>query len=245
MAHPRIFVSYSHADARPKERLLKHLGILSDAAEFDVWTDSQIAPGEEWEPAIERALRAADIAILLITADFLTSDFIRHKEMPTILRRRESEGLRVYPILAKACAWQAVPWLNETQLRPVAARPVFRSGGRYADDELARMSLELLALVKLVMSVQQARNEGARVQAEQQKQDKEQKVAEVISADAEPARKIYEKIAADAQSSTMQRWMLLRELQTKVFATVQDVKLNRSKTIDEAARKWEEYVQQA
>jgi hypothetical protein len=245
MAHPRIFVSYSHADSKPKERLLKHLEVLSDAAEFDVWTDSQIAAGDKWEPAIEQALHGANIAILLITADFLTSDFIRHKEIPTILQRRESEDLRVYPILAKPCAWQAVPWIKETQLRPVAAKPVFRSGGRYADDELARITLELLALLELVMNVQQARDDAARLKAEQEKQDKEKKIAEVISADAEPARKIYEQIAADAQSSAMQRWTVLKDLQTKVFATVQDVTLNRSRTIDEAARKWEEYVRQA
>ena len=242
MAHPRIFVSHSHADAKPKERLLKHLEVLSDAAEFEVWSDSQIVAGEEWEPSIGKALHEASIAILLISADFLTSSFIRHKEIPTLLQRRESEDLRLYPILAKPCAWQAVPWLKETQLRPVAAKPVFRSGGRYADDELARITLELLASLELVINVQQTRDEAARLRAEQEKRDKEKQIEEVISADAEQARKIYEQIAADSQNSAMQRWTILKDLQTKVFATMQDVKLTRTRTIDEAARKWDEYI---
>jgi hypothetical protein len=181
MAHPRIFVSYSHADSKQKDRLLKHLTPLQDSAEFDVWTDSGIAVGEKWEPAIEKALSTASIAILLITADFLSSDFVRHKEIPVILQRREKEDLRLYPILAKPCAWQAVPWINETQLRPVAAKPVWRTAGRYADDELARIALELLAIIQLAIRVQEAADDAARQKAEQEKREKEQEIADAIT----------------------------------------------------------------
>jgi hypothetical protein len=181
MAHPKVFVSYSHADTKQKERLLKHLGALDDAAEFDVWTDAQIRPGEKWEPAIEQALSNASIAILLISADFLVSDFVRHKEIPAILERREKKDLRLYPILAKPCAWQAVPWIKEIQIRPAEAKPVWRSGGRYADDELAKIVLELLAIIELVIQVQKAADDAARQKAEQDKRQKETEIAAIIA----------------------------------------------------------------
>jgi hypothetical protein len=181
MAHPKIFVSYSHADTKQKERLLKHLGAPDDAAEFDVWTDAQIRPGEKWEPAIEQALSNASVAILLISADFLVSDFVRHKEIPAILERREKDDLRLYPILAKPCAWQAIPWIKEIQIRPAAAKPVWRSGGRYADDELAKIVLELLAIIDLVIQVQKAADETARQKAEQEKREKEKEIAAIIA----------------------------------------------------------------
>jgi hypothetical protein len=181
MAHPKIFVSYSHADTKQQERLLKHLGALDDAAEFDVWTDAQIRPGEKWEPDIEQALSTASIAILLISADFLVSDFVRRKEIPAILQRREKEDLRLYPILAKPCAWQAVSWIKEIQIRPVAARPVWRSGGRYADDELAKIVLELLAIIDLAIQVQKAADDAARQKAEQEKREKEKDIAAIIA----------------------------------------------------------------
>lgn len=181
MAQPRNFVSDSHADTKPKERLLKHLAPLDNAVEFDIWTDTKIGGGETWEPAIENALSTTDVAILLVTADFLSSDFIRHKEVPSLLKRRENGGMRLYPILAKPCAWQAVSWLAQTRIRPVAAKPVWRSGGGYVDDELARIALELLAIIQLTLQVKDAADAAARQKAEQPRREKERAIAEVIA----------------------------------------------------------------
>jgi hypothetical protein len=274
MAHPRIFVSYSHTDTKQKERLLKHLTPLEAAADFDVWTDSRIEVGEKWEPEIEQALAGSSIAILLITADFLSSDFVRHKEIPAILERREKEDLRLYPILAKSCAWQAVPWIQERQIRPVAAKPVWRSGGRYVDDELARIALELLAIVQLVIQAQNAADAAARQKAEEERREKEKAIAEVIASspavetiylakkpkqpgelekifrdqqlnlDQREAQEICTKIAADASRQRIDRWKSLQDLQTKIFHITQDVTINRSKTMDEAYKRWDEYIRQ-
>lgn len=181
MASPRIFVSYSHADSKQKERLLTHLDVLSASAEFDVSEDSQIKAGERWQPAIEQALDSANVAILLLSADFLSSSFIRQKEVPAILQHREQQDLRLYPVLAKPCAWQAVPWIEERQMRPIGAKPVWRSGGRYAEDELARIALEMDGIIKLQCNVLSARDEAARKKAEEEKRQKEQAIAEVIA----------------------------------------------------------------
>lgn len=276
MAQLRIFVSYSHTDTKQKERLLKHLTPLEAAADFDVWTDSRIKVGEKWLPAIEAALSGASVAILLITSDFLGSDFVRQKEIPAMLERREKEDLRLYPILAKSCAWQAVPWIQERQIRPVAAKPVWRSGGRYVDDELARIALELLGVIQLAMQAKEAADAAARQKAEQERREKEKAIAEAVAstlpvetiylakkakkpgelekifrdqqltnADAAEAQKIYTQISADAAKQQLDRWTVLQDLQTKIFNITQDVTINRSRKMDDAYKRWDEYIRQA
>ena len=183
MAQPKIFVSYSHADTKHMDRLLVHLAPLKSAADLEIWTDEQIAGGDAWAPAIDQAISNATLAIFLVTADFLNSDFITRKEVPSLLERRQNEGLRLYPILAKPCAWQAVQWLSAIQIRPTGAKPVWRSGGRYAEDELARIVLELLAIIQLAIQAERsATDEASRQRAERERREKEKEVAEAILA---------------------------------------------------------------
>jgi hypothetical protein len=183
MAPPKIFVSYSHADTKHMDRLLVHLAPLKSAADLKIWTDEQIAGGDAWAPAIDQAISNATLAIFLVTADFLNSDFITRKEVPSLLERRQKEGLRLYPILAKPCAWQAIQWLSAIQIRPTGAKPVWRSGGRYAEDELARIVLELLAIIQLAIQAESAAtDEASRQRAELERREKEKAVAEVIAA---------------------------------------------------------------
>ncbi len=183
MAQPKIFVSYSHADTKHMDRLLVHLAPLKSAADLEIWTDEQIAGGDAWAPAIDQAISNATLAIFLVTADFLNSDFITRKEVPSLLERRQKEGLRLYPILAKPCAWQAIQWLSAIQIRPTGAKPVWRSGGRYAEDELARIVLELLAIIQLAIQAESAAtDEASRQRAELERREKEKAVAEVIAA---------------------------------------------------------------
>ena len=79
---PRLFVSYSHRDRRIRERLEIHLAPLKQTANIEIWTDKEIGAGEKWETAIVASLSQATIAVLLLTADFLGSEFIQNKEIP-------------------------------------------------------------------------------------------------------------------------------------------------------------------
>jgi hypothetical protein len=191
MAPPKIFVSYSHADTKHMDRLLVHLAPLKSAADLKIWTDEQIAGGDAWAPAIDQAISNATLAIFLVTADFLNSDFITRKEVPSLLERRQKEGLRLYPILAKPCAWQAIQWLSAIQIRPTGAKPVWRSGGRYAEDELARIVLELLAIIQLAIQAESAAtDEASRQRAELERREKENAVAEAVAATL-PVEELY------------------------------------------------------
>jgi tetratricopeptide (TPR) repeat protein len=112
---PNVFISYSHKDETWKDRLQTQLAVLEMEGLLSVWEDRQIDLGDDWYPEIEAALNTSDVAILLISADFLTSKFIRGEEIPRLLKRREQEGIRVIPLIIKPCLWQKVPWLSAIQ----------------------------------------------------------------------------------------------------------------------------------
>jgi hypothetical protein len=114
----KIFISYSHKDGKWKDRLVTQLKVLALEGFCDVWDDRKIDVGDDWKPGIENALNQADIAILMVSADFLVSNFIRTEEVPRILERRKTEGLWVIPVFVKPCPWEKVEWLKKIQGEP-------------------------------------------------------------------------------------------------------------------------------
>jgi tetratricopeptide (TPR) repeat protein len=119
-----VFISYSHKDEEWKDKLAVQVGVLAAENRLEVWEDRQIEVGDDWLPEIEKALDAAKVAVLLISAPFLTSNFIRRNEVPAILARRQNEGLRVVPILVHPCPWRKVEWLTKMQMLPRDGREV-------------------------------------------------------------------------------------------------------------------------
>jgi hypothetical protein len=69
-----VFVAYARPDEALWHELAKHLSLLRSQGVIETWDDRQIDPGEEWAPAIQAQLAAAEIILLLISADFLASD---------------------------------------------------------------------------------------------------------------------------------------------------------------------------
>jgi hypothetical protein len=83
--------------------LLIHLRPLEKLGLIDLWADTKLMAGDDWKKEIERALDRARIAILLMSADFLASDFIADNELPPLLERAETKGTRVIPVVLKPC----------------------------------------------------------------------------------------------------------------------------------------------
>jgi hypothetical protein len=103
----KVFISYSHKDEESwKDKVVTHLRVLEREGLLQVWDDRRIHGGDDWYPEIEKAINESRIAVLLITADFLTSDFILKEEVPRLLAKRESEGMRVIPLIVKPCVGQ-------------------------------------------------------------------------------------------------------------------------------------------
>ncbi len=144
---PSIFISYSHKDEPWKDRLMTHLSVLEQAFELDVWEDRQIQAGDQWERDIETAMARADVALLLISAHFLTSAFIKGREVPTLLRRRADDGVRLVPIILRSCPWQRVDWLAPLQCLPRDGAPLTRFRGDNVDKQLTNIALAVSKLL--------------------------------------------------------------------------------------------------
>ena len=148
---PKVFISYSHKDEDWKKRLQTQLAVLEIQDLLSVWDDRQIAAGDDWYPEIEWAIESAHVAILLISANFLSSGFIQGKEVPPLLERRKNEGLRVIPLILKPCPWQAVDWLSKIQGRPKDNQPLSGLSEHHQDRCLSELALEINELFKSIL----------------------------------------------------------------------------------------------
>jgi hypothetical protein len=98
-----VFISYSHKDEIYMNRVCVHLKPLEKMGLLDVWSDKKIKSGDRWRDEIENALKKANVAILLVSADYLASDFIVNNELPPLLKNAEDKGTRIIPVILKPC----------------------------------------------------------------------------------------------------------------------------------------------
>jgi hypothetical protein len=106
----RLFISYSHKDDALRAELDKHLALLRREGAIELWSDHRILPGSEFDKEISEALEAAEIILLLISADFLASDYCFSIEMRRALERHNSGDAVVVPVILRACDWQYSPF---------------------------------------------------------------------------------------------------------------------------------------
>jgi hypothetical protein len=127
----RLFYSYSHEDERLRQRLQKHLAPLKREGVLDDWQDRQIAAGAEWAAEIDQQLDAADIILLLISADFIASDFCWSKEMAHALERHTQGAARVIPVIVQPVDWSGAPF-GKLQALPKDGKAVTLWGNKEA-----------------------------------------------------------------------------------------------------------------
>ena len=92
----QIFISYAHADGRWLEEFSKMLAPAASKGLVDPWSDARIQSGEDWQAKIRDALARARVALLLVTSEFLSSPFIREKELRSILAAANDGALQLY-----------------------------------------------------------------------------------------------------------------------------------------------------
>jgi hypothetical protein len=107
-----VFISYSHEDKKWLERLQKMLKPLLKNNPISVWDDTQIRAGAKWKDEIEKALNNARVAVLLVSDNFLASDFIGDKEVPHLLDAAQKKGLAILWVLISDCLWRETEIAN-------------------------------------------------------------------------------------------------------------------------------------
>ena len=110
-----VFVSYSHRDTIYLDRLKVHLRPLERKGSVQLWSDTLIQSGDKWKQEIEKALGKAAIAVLLISADFLASDFIINNELQPLLKKAEDKGTIIIPVVLKPCRFLREQTISQFQ----------------------------------------------------------------------------------------------------------------------------------
>lgn len=120
-----LFYSYAHEDEPLRDELQGHLGILQRRGVLDAWYDRDILPSTDWADQIDRRLQSADIVLLLVSADFIASDYIWGRELQVALSRHASGEAAVIPVLVRAVDIEDAPFAHlqglPTDLRPVTS----------------------------------------------------------------------------------------------------------------------------
>jgi hypothetical protein len=87
------------------DRLLVHLRPLERHSKIECWSDKRIRPGDKWRQEIRENIENAAVAVLLVSADFLASEFIVNHELPPLLIKAEASGTRIIPVIVKPCGF--------------------------------------------------------------------------------------------------------------------------------------------
>ena len=106
----RVFISYSHKDENLRNELQTHLKLLQRQGIIDAWDDRQIEAGDEWKRKINDNLERAAIILLLVSADFIASDYCYDIEMNRALERHNNNEARVIPVIVRDVSWRNAPF---------------------------------------------------------------------------------------------------------------------------------------
>ena len=104
-----VFLSYAHRDERLREELEKHLAALRRSAVITSWHDRRITPGAELDGEVDRHLQTSNLILLLISPDFINSDYCYRRELRAALKRHASGEVRVIPIILRPVDWLRTP----------------------------------------------------------------------------------------------------------------------------------------
>jgi hypothetical protein len=107
-----LFFSYSHKDEALRDRLEVHLAALKREGAISTWHDRRIKAGDVLGQRIDENLTSADIILLLVSPDFLASDYCHEVEMQRALTRNAEGAARVIPVILRPCDWQHSPFAN-------------------------------------------------------------------------------------------------------------------------------------
>lgn len=105
-----LFFSYCHKDEALRDQLESHLALLKIQGLISAWHDRRIIAGDNVDNSISSQLESADIVLLLVSADFINSDYCYSREMTRALERDAAGEARVIPVILRHCDWHSAPF---------------------------------------------------------------------------------------------------------------------------------------
>lgn len=141
-----VFISYSHKDRKWLSKFTTNLKVLSNNHRINIWDDTNIRIGNKWRDEIINALAKASVAILLVTSDFLASDFINKEELPVIFREAQKRGLQIVWVAVKPSLYEET-YISEVQSANDPSRPLSSLTKAKADEEIVQICKKVKELV--------------------------------------------------------------------------------------------------
>lgn len=129
----KIFYCYSHVDEVIRDELQKHTKMLERRGIITNWHDRKILPSQTWDKEISEKLSESDIVILIISADFISSDYCFEVEMQEALKLHKEGKLRIIPVCARTCDWKDAPF-SHIQGLPLDMKPIMSEGWHNSDE---------------------------------------------------------------------------------------------------------------
>lgn len=145
----KVFVSYSHSDSEWLKRLQIHIRDLERRGLVDLCDDTKIRPGDDWRKEISDALGSAAVAVLLISADFIASDFVAENELPPLLAAAENEGVVILPLILSPSLFETIEDLSRFQSINPPSKPLIGLSKAEQEEYLVKLSKAILGAVKI------------------------------------------------------------------------------------------------
>ncbi|MEH1967173.1 GUN4 domain-containing protein [Nostoc sp.] len=207
----QLFFSYSHKDEALRDELANHLSTLARQGVISSWHDRKILPGEEWDHQINDNLNTADIILLLVSSDFIGSNYCWEIEVTTAIERHNTGKARVIPVILRRVDWSDTPFAK-LQFLPKNAEAVTSWTNR--DEAFTNVA------------------QGIRAAAQQLKEERQQKLtlARKETAIAE-YRQLVEEFAADGEISFVES-EILKDLQEQLGLTDEEARTVRDKALE-------------
>ena len=138
----QVFISYSHKDKRWLDLLHTNLKPLIRGREVELWDDTRIEAGSPWREEIAKALATAKAAVLLVSPDFLASNFISVHEIPRLLEAAKNEGLKILWLAVRSSVYQNTE-IERYQALNDPSRPLALFSSATRDTELVEISTRI------------------------------------------------------------------------------------------------------
>ena len=142
-----IFVSYSHKDKKLFEEFKTMLAPALQTGAVDLWDDTKIRPGAKWKDEIQAAIDSARVVVLLVSQNFLASDFIAKHELPPLLKAAQDEGVTVFWVYFSSCLFEQTE-IAAYQAAHDVSRPLDRLGKPQRQAALSEICAKLVRLAR-------------------------------------------------------------------------------------------------
>lgn len=155
-----VFFSYSHKDEALRDELEVHLSQLKNQGLISAWHDRRIVAGDDLDSSISERLESDEVILLLVSPDFLASNYCYSREMSSALARHERGEAQVIPVILRHCDWLNSP-LAKLKAAPRDGKPV--KAWPDIDEALADVAREVRAAVEKMSARRQTSRQAGEV----------------------------------------------------------------------------------